>query len=84
MSSSVTVTVDPQRTGRNRLTTFFRLILAIPHMILVGAGDDGPGLLGLVAYVMAIFSGSRSFSRASTSRGCGTSVPTTFVGACGR
>jgi hypothetical protein len=32
--------VDPQLTGRNRLTCFFRIILAIPHLILVG----GPGL----------------------------------------
>ncbi len=32
--------VEPQLTGRNRLTVAFRIILAIPHLILVG----GPGL----------------------------------------
>lgn len=33
----VVIDVDPQMTGRNRLTAAFRLILAIPHIILVGA-----------------------------------------------
>jgi hypothetical protein len=36
----VTYFVTPQMEGSNRLTCFFRLILAIPHLILVG----GPGL----------------------------------------
>ena len=35
----VTYDVDAQISDRNRLTCFFRLILAIPHLILVG----GPG-----------------------------------------
>ncbi len=39
----VTYFVTPQMEGRNRLTCFFRIILAIPHLILVG----GPGGLGL-------------------------------------
>jgi hypothetical protein len=38
----VTYFVTPQMTDRNRLTSFFRLILAIPHLILVG----GPGGFG--------------------------------------
>ena len=33
----VTIDVEPQTSGRNRLTVGFRLILAIPHLILVGA-----------------------------------------------
>ncbi len=36
----VTYDVEPQMTERNRLTCAFRIILAIPHLILVG----GPGL----------------------------------------
>lgn len=33
--------VEPQLTGRNRLTVAFRIILAIPHAILIG----GPGVV---------------------------------------
>ena len=67
----VTVNVEPNLTHRNRLTTFFRLILAIPHIILVGGGiaigaatqGDGRttassegGLLGAVAVFLAVVS----------------------------
>ncbi|MGE5100850.1 MAG: DUF4389 domain-containing protein [Deltaproteobacteria bacterium] len=41
MSYPVTYNVEPQLHGRNRLTTFFRIILALPHLILVG----GTGLV---------------------------------------
>jgi hypothetical protein len=64
MTYPITYTVEPQLANRNRATTFFRIILAIPHLILVG----GPmlafgfwhdhwgftGVLGFVAGVMAI------------------------------
>ena len=36
MAYPVTVTVQPCVAGRNRLTTAFRIILAIPHIVLVG------------------------------------------------
>ena len=36
MPYPVSVTIAPQVADRNRMTTFFRLILAIPHLILVG------------------------------------------------
>jgi hypothetical protein len=54
---SVAIEFAPQ--GRNRLTTFARPILSIPHMILVGPGAwfhrlDSAGLLGAAAYVLAI------------------------------
>ncbi|RPI53680.1 MAG: DUF4389 domain-containing protein [Acidobacteria bacterium] len=66
----VSVGVEPSLTNRNRLTTAFRLILAIPHLILVGGiavgvatrgdgrwtiGGEG-GLLGAVAIFLAIVS----------------------------
>jgi hypothetical protein len=66
----VSVSVVPALTNRNRLTTLVRLILAIPHLILVGGmgtgaagrgesstsvGGEG-GLLGAVAVVLAIIS----------------------------
>jgi hypothetical protein len=70
MSYPVSVHVEPCITKRNRLTTAFRLILAIPHLILVGGigfggassgdsrvtfGSEG-GLLGAVAVFLAIVS----------------------------
>jgi hypothetical protein len=66
----VSVDVEPALVNRNRLTTAFRLILAIPHIILVGGigfslayregtatkvGGEG-GLLGAVAVFLAIVS----------------------------
>jgi hypothetical protein len=73
MAYPVSVTVEPVLTGRNRLTVAFRLILAIPHLLLVGGiglgfavhsgRNDGvslfggeTGLLGFVAYLLAIIS----------------------------
>jgi len=69
MPYPVSVEVQPSLTGRNRLTTAFRLILAIPHLILVGgttigfasrdrnlnAGGEG-GLLGAIAFFLAVVS----------------------------
>ena len=72
MPYPVTVSVEPALANRNRLTTFFRLILAIPHIILVGgvglsiatsqnessttSGFGEGGLLGAVAGFLAIVS----------------------------
>ena len=70
MAYPVSVTVTPALTNRNRLTTLVRIILAIPHMILVGGagiglaarsnpattiGGEG-GIFGFVAGVLAIVS----------------------------
>jgi hypothetical protein len=70
MPYPVSVTVEPALANRDRLTTAFRLILAIPHLILVGGvgigiasrgetktsvGGEG-GLLGAVAIFLAIVS----------------------------
>lgn len=69
MPYPVSVNVEPHLAGRNRLTTAFRLILAIPHLILVGGlgvdfglpgsrkGWPGEGgLLGIAAIFLAIVS----------------------------
>jgi len=37
MAYAVSATFEPQLTNRNRMTTGFRIILAIPHLLLVGA-----------------------------------------------
>ncbi len=70
MAYPVTVAVEPKLAGRNRLTTAFRAILAIPHVFLVGgagiglayntdsqtsAGAEG-GLLGALVVLLAIVS----------------------------
>ena len=73
MAYPVSIDVERQLANRNRLTVAFRLILAIPHLLLVGgiglgfalksgngdltssAGGE-TGLLGAVAYILAIVS----------------------------
>jgi Domain of unknown function (DUF4389) len=70
MAYPVTVAIEPALTNRNRLTTAFRAILAIPHVILVGgagigvaynsdtqtsAGAEG-GLIGAVVVFLAVVS----------------------------
>lgn len=60
MPYPVSVSVAPALANRNRLTTAFRLILAIPHVILVGGvgttmGGEG-GLLGAAALFLAVVS----------------------------
>ena len=71
MPYPLSVSVEPALADRNRLTTFFRLILAIPHIILVGGigmgvasrGEHGgttlgseSGLLGVAAAFLAVVS----------------------------
>lgn len=61
MPYPVSVAVELQATSRNRLTTFVRPILAIPHAILVGpfywwSRAGAAGLLGAAASVLAIVS----------------------------
>ena len=72
MAYPVDVVVEPLLTNRNRLTVAFRLLLALPHIILIGgigfgvayrgdrpglgtAGSES-GLLGTVAFVLAVIS----------------------------
>jgi len=70
MPYPVSIDVTPVLTNRNRLTTAFRLILAIPHVLLVGGlgvvafGSGGHkesfggenGLLGAAALLLAVIS----------------------------
>ena len=56
--------VDRQLSDRNRVTTAFRLILSIPHLLLVGGAGLGfsagwwssGGVLGTAVGVMAVIS----------------------------
>jgi hypothetical protein len=72
MAYPISVAVVPQTANRNRLTTAFRLILALPHLILVGgvvtsvwslgSNNDAlslsgnTGILGAIAWLLAIVS----------------------------
>ena len=72
MPYPVSLSIEPQLTNRNRLTTAFRIVLAIPHLILVGGVGLGlavsgggnnktsltveTGLLGAMAWILAIVS----------------------------
>lgn len=72
MPYPVSITVEPQLANRNRLKTALRLILVIPHVMLVGGVGAGfalnssrrdlislgseTGLLGSIAFVLAVIS----------------------------
>ncbi len=71
MAYPVSLTVAPQIANRNRLTTAFRLILALPHLIIVGGAagtvwsasshsilsiGGSTGLLGALVSLLAIVS----------------------------
>lgn len=71
MPYPVSVTVEPSLSNRNRLTAALRLVLAIPHIILVGGigfsaagtrSNDSTvyggeaGILGAIAFVLAFVS----------------------------
>src|SRR4051794_23618961 len=61
MAYPVTIHVDPSLHNKNRWTTAFRPLLAIPHAIVVGpiarlSGDNSPGLLTMVAYFLGVVS----------------------------
>src|SRR5579864_1425836 len=61
MPYPVSVTIEPQLEHRDRVTIAFRLILAIPHTILVGPiywmyRGGSVGLLGAAAYFLAVVS----------------------------
>ena len=53
----VSIALTPTDAPRNRLTVAFRLVLALPHNLLVGGINLGSsGLLGSVAAVCALVS----------------------------
>jgi hypothetical protein len=53
----VRVTVVPQLEGRNRLTTAFRLILAIPHLVVLVFLGLAVFVVGIIAFFAVLFTG---------------------------
>jgi hypothetical protein len=47
-----------QVAGRNRLTTLLRIIMAIPQLIIIGVLRYAAGVVVLIAWVAALFTGS--------------------------
>jgi hypothetical protein len=53
----VTFSVEPALTGRSRVTTFFRLFLAIPHFFFAGAIASVVFWLGVFSWFTLLFAG---------------------------
>ncbi len=58
VSYPVRVSVVPSLDGRNRLTTFFRLFMIIPHIIVLYLVNIALSFALLAAWFVALFSGS--------------------------
>jgi len=54
----IRLSVDEQVSGRNRLTTFFRIFMAIPHIIIVRCLDSAAAVVIFLAWFVALFTGS--------------------------
>ncbi len=50
--------VQGQFEGRNRLTVFFRIIMMIPHAIVIGALGYAMAVVAFIAWVVALFTGT--------------------------
>jgi Domain of unknown function (DUF4389) len=50
--------VQGQTDGRNRLTVFFRIIMLIPHAIILGVLGYAIGVVVFIAWVIALVTGS--------------------------
>src|SRR4051794_31484832 len=50
--------VAPQLTGRNRITALFRVILAIPHLIIVSAFSYVVQAISVIAWIAIVITGN--------------------------
>ena len=57
-SYPIRLAVDEQVSGRNRLTTFFRIILVIPHAIIIGILQYVFFVVLVIAWFAALFTGA--------------------------
>ncbi len=57
-SYPIRVSATPQIDGRNRLTVFFRVLMIIPHAIIIQLLTYVVGVLGFVAWLIALFTGT--------------------------
>lgn len=54
----IRLAVQGQVEGRNRVTVFFRLLMAIPHYIVLGILNYVMSVVLFIAWLMALFTGS--------------------------
>ena len=54
----VSYDVTPQLTGRNRLTALFRIILAIPQLLIVSAFSYVAEAIAVIAWVAIVITGN--------------------------
>ena len=57
-SYPIRLRIDPKLDGRNRLTTFFRIFMIIPHAIVLYLLNIAVQVVMLIAWIVALFSGS--------------------------
>jgi hypothetical protein len=53
----VRVDVQPELADRNRLTVAFRIILAIPHLIMLAVLGIAAGIVAIIAFFAVLFTG---------------------------
>jgi hypothetical protein len=58
MPYPVTYLVTPQLTGRNRITALFRIILAIPHLLIVSAFSYVMQAIAIIAWIAIVVTGN--------------------------
>jgi hypothetical protein len=54
----ITYEVAPQLTGRNRLTALFRVILAIPHLLIVSAFSYVMQAIAVISWIAIVITGN--------------------------
>lgn len=57
-SYPIRVSITPQIDARNRMTVFFRIIMAIPHLIIISALNYAMEVIGFIAWLIALFTGT--------------------------
>jgi hypothetical protein len=58
MGYPITYRVAPELTGRNRITALFRIILAIPHLLIVSAFSYVMQAIAIISWVAIVITGN--------------------------
>src|SRR4051812_15525699 len=58
MATAMTYEGTPQLTGRNRITALFRVILAIPHLLIVSAFSYVVQAIAVISWIAIVITGN--------------------------